>query len=153
MKKPQPRAANDPRTADASRRAGVAEAPNPADLHQAGDANEAFAERARKRREEDAKRATDTAKEEGRLPESGTVTNPAPATAADMSPGGAFLEPDVRKGVSVDHPSVDNNPRAGTSAVQNGTDWNDPHRRTPDDPKFTGQGLDLSVYGKDAEKK
>lgn len=36
----------------------------------------------------------------------------------------------------------------GTLAVQNEGDFNDPGRRHPSDPGFTGQGLDLSVYGK-----
>lgn len=111
-----------------------------------------FNRRARKRLEKAAEAETDTAKEEGRLPASSAVTNPAAATAADMTPGGAFIEPAIREAVPVDHPSVENNPRAGTSAVMNGQDFNDPERRDPLHPDFAGQGLDLSVYGKAAKK-
>lgn len=90
--------------------------------------------------------ATARAEEEGRLPESSAVTNPAPAT--EMQPSGAFVEPEILQAVDVDHPSVENNPRFGTSAVQNGVDWNDPTGRLPDDPEFVGQGVDKSVYGR-----
>lgn len=97
---------------------------------------------------------TARAEEEGRLPASGAVTNPAPATVM-QSPSGAFIEPAIIESIPYDHPSVENNPRFGTSAVQNGADFNDPTGRYPNDPKFSGQGLDLSVYGeagKPAEK-
>jgi len=99
-----------------------------------------------KRREEAAQLATDKAAEEGRLPAEMAVTNPAPATEMD-SGSGAFVEPEIKAAIPVDHPAVENNPRAGTSAVQNGGDFNDPARRHPSDPEFSGQGLDLSVYG------
>lgn len=92
--------------------------------------------------------ATNKVEKENRLPESGAVTNPAPATAADMVPGGAFIEPEIRDAIPVNHPAIDNNPRAGTSAVQNGADFNDPYHRHPSDPDFAGQGIDRSVYGK-----
>lgn len=111
----------------------------------------AFAERQAARRAEAAERETARAEEEGRLPANGAITNPAPASAADMTAGGAFVEPAIREAIPVDHPAVENNPRAGTSAVQNGQDFNDPFRTDPTDPKFSGQGLDLSVYG-DAKK-
>lgn len=105
------------------------------------------AEQEAAKRVEAAQTETDQAKEEGRLPETMAVTNPAPATSME-SPSGAFIEPEIKAAIPVDHPAVDNNPRAGTSAVQNGGDFNDPMRRHPSDPDFVGQGLDLSVYGK-----
>lgn len=116
------------------------------------DAVDRAAEKEAERRAKAAEEATARAEEEGRLPETMAVTNPAPASAADMTAGGAFVEPEIREAVPVDHPAVANNPRAGTSAVQNGADFNDPSRRDPTDPKFAGQGLDLSVYGAAAEK-
>jgi len=105
------------------------------------------AEQEAAKRVEAAETATEKAKDEGRLPETMAVTNPAPATEME-SPSGAFIEPEIKAAIPVDHPAVDNNPRAGTSAVQNGGDFNDPMRRHPSDPDFVGQGLDLSVYGK-----
>lgn len=100
-----------------------------------------------KQRAENAQRETDKAAEEGRLPESGAVTNPAPATEME-SPSGAFIEDEIKAAIPVDHPAIDNNPRQGTSAVQNGGDFNDPRHLDPNDPEFAGQGLDRSVYGK-----
>jgi len=91
--------------------------------------------------------ATKTAEDEGRLPATMAVTNPAPAKELDAA-SGAFIEPEIKAAIPMDHPSVDNNPRSGTSAVQNGADFNDPRGRNPGDEGFTGQGLDLSVYGK-----
>lgn len=93
-----------------------------------------------------AEAATAKAKDEGRLPQTMAVTNPAPAAEMDAA-SGAFIEPEVKNAVPVDHPAIENNPRAGTSAIQNGGDFNDPVRRHPSDPDFAGQGLDLSVYG------
>lgn len=90
--------------------------------------------------------ATARAADENRLPETMAVTNPAPATEME-SPSGAFIEPEIKQAIPTDHPAIDNNPRAGTSAVQNGGDFNDPRRVHPSDPGFVGQGLDLSVYG------
>lgn len=110
------------------------------------DAVEEFARKADQKRVEAAEAETARAEEEGRLPASIAVTNPAPAAEMD-SASGAFIEPEIKQAVPVDHPSVENNPRFGTSAVQNGADFNDPSRRDPRDPKFAGQGLDLSVYG------
>lgn len=107
---------------------------------------EQVAEENRAKRVESAEKATALAKEEGRLPETMAVTNPAPATEMDAA-SGAFIEPEIKKAIPVDHPAIENNPRAGTSAVQNGGDFNDPFRRHPSDPGFAGQGLDLSVYG------
>ena len=79
-------------------------------------------------------------------PASSAIADPAPGTT--MNPGsGAFVEPAILASVDVDHPAVENNPRAGTTAVQNGVDWNDPVGRTPADPDFVGQGVDRSVYG------
>lgn len=114
------------------------------------DAVDKAAEKAAAARFTAAEKATDTAKDEGRLPETMAVTNPAPATEMDAA-SGAFIEPEIKKAIPVDHPAIENNPRAGTSAVQNGGDFNDPRRRHPSDPAFSGQGLDLSVYGKEAE--
>ena len=94
-----------------------------------------------------AEAATAEAAADGRLPESMAVTNPAPATEMD-SASGAFIEPEIKAAIPTDHPAIDNNPRAGTSAVQNGGDFNDPRRIHPSDPNFVGQGLDLSVYGR-----
>jgi hypothetical protein len=79
------------------------------------------------------------------------VTNPAPASTME-SPSGAFIEDEIKNSIPVDHPAVDNNPRQGTSAVQNGADFNDPMRRNPADRDFVGQGLDPTPYG-DAAKK
>lgn len=90
--------------------------------------------------------ATQKADEANRLPESMAVTNPAPATEMD-SASGAFIEPEIKAAIPVDHPAIENNPREGTSAVQNGGDFNDPRGRHPSDPNFAGQGLDMSVYG------
>lgn len=78
-------------------------------------------------------------------PESMAVADPAPAT--EMAASGAFVEPEIVEAVPTDHPAVDNNPRKGTTAEQNGADFNDPRHLTPNDPEFAGQGLDLSVYG------
>lgn len=94
---------------------------------------------------EAAEAETAKAAAENRLPENTAVTNPAPAATMDPA-SGAFVEPAILEGVPADHPSVENNPRKATSAVQNGQDFNDPIR-DPDDPAFVGQGLDLSVYG------
>jgi hypothetical protein len=91
--------------------------------------------------------AAEPAKSEGRLPETMAVENPDPATEMD-SASGAFIEPEIKAAIPVEHPSVENNPRAGTSAVQNGGDFNDPVRRHPSEDGFAGQGLDMSVYGK-----
>lgn len=99
------------------------------------------------RRQEAAVKATEIAEEEGRLPENTAGANPEPGN--EMGANGVFLEPAMKQAVenAADHPSVENNPRKATSAVQNGMDFNDPTGRNPADPKFAGQGLDLSVYG------
>lgn len=112
----------------------------------AANTTEKVAEQEAAKRADAAEAATARAEEEGRLPETMAVTNPAPATEME-SPSGAFIEPEIKKAIPTDHPAIDNNPRAGTSAVQNGGDFNDPRRRHPSDPDFAGQGLDLSVYG------
>lgn len=108
--------------------------------------NDQAAEAQVEKRAEAAQAATDTAAEEGRLPESMAVTNPAPATEMD-SGSGAFVEPEIKAAIPVEHPAIENNPRAGTSAIQNGGDFNDPRHLDPNDPNFVGQGLDRSVYG------
>ncbi|WP_408591998.1 hypothetical protein ACIPCF_07730 [Paracoccus marcusii] len=73
--------------------------------------------------------------------------DPAPATELD-NPSGAIIEPEILGAVDVGHESVDANPRAGTTSVQNAVDWNDAKRANPQDDDFAGQGLDTSVYGK-----
>jgi hypothetical protein len=106
------------------------------------EADERVREARRKRAEDETKRA----EEQNRLPANSAITNPAPTKRMNPS-SGAFVEDEVREAVPADHPSVDSNPRDGTSAVQNGQDFNDPRAISPDDPEFAGQGLDLSVYG------
>src|SRR3712207_6555591 len=105
------------------------------------DAAELAAKNEAERPAKAAEDATVRATEENRLPESSAITNPAPATEMD-SPSGAFVEQEIKQGIPVEHPAVDNNPRAGTSAVQNGQDFNDPAGRTPGDQNFVGQGID-----------
>lgn len=111
-----------------------------------------FAEKNLRREKDEAERVTTEAADEGRLPANTAGANPAPST--EMGANGVFVEDAMKEAIakSADHPAVENNPRAGTSAIQNGIDWNDPSARDPADPKFAGQGLDLSVYGKAAKK-
>jgi hypothetical protein len=112
----------------------------------AGRAAKDFAARADERRVEAAEAETQRAEEEGRTPANTAGANPAPGRT--MNPAsGAFVEPAVIDAVPAEHPSVENNPRRGTSSVQNGADFNDPHHLDPKDPEFSGEGLDLSVYG------
>lgn len=77
--------------------------------------------------------AADTARAGGRV--SGTAAiaadldtsapaNIDPATAIDTSGAPQQIVPDV----DLDHPAVDNDPRAGTTEVQNRIDFNDPVR-------------------------
>lgn len=75
--------------------------------------------------------------------------NPAPADEID-SASGAIIEPQIKKGVDMDHPAVDSNPREGTTSQQNAVDWNDPQKRKPSDEDFVGQGIDPAPYGKKA---
>lgn len=83
----------------------------------------------------------------GTGPTTGGVADPAPASALEDA-SGAIIEPAITDAVDVTHESVDANPREGTTAVQNAIDWNDPRRVRPDEPDFTGQGVDRAVYGK-----
>lgn len=76
----------------------------------------------------------------------GAVADPAPATQLDEA-SGAIVEPEITTAVDVGHESVDANPRIGTTALQNGIDFNDAKRASPSDPAFAGQGIDRSVYG------
>ena len=46
------------------------------------------------------------------------------AAATEFDPSGAPVQ--IVPDVDVDHPAVDNDPRANTSAEQNRIDWNDP---------------------------
>ena len=48
------------------------------------------------------------------------------ASANNIEASGAIMEPGMKKAVDVDHPAVDNNPRAGTTVQQNQIDFNDP---------------------------
>lgn len=75
------------------------------------------------------------------------VADPAPAPALDEA-SGAIVEPEITTAVDVSHESVDANPRIGTTALQNGIDFNDAKRASPSDPGFAGQGIDRSVYGR-----
>lgn len=54
-----------------------------------------------------------------------TEDNLTPATKVEAS--GAFIEPEIVERIDVDHPAVDNNPRAGQPKVANQIDFNDPH--------------------------
>ncbi len=132
-----------PRRADAKAAANAREA--------SADQHDEFVTKTLDREKEEAERVTAEAAEEGRLPANTAGANPAPS--ATMGSNGVFVEDAMKEAIaaSADHPAVENNPRAGTSAVQNGIDWNDPTPRDPSDPKFVGQGLDLSVYGKAAK--
>lgn len=58
---------------------------------------------------------------EGRTAVSGTTSGIPAATS--FSPSGA---PHQTAGIDVDHPAVDNDPRARTTAEQNWIDFNDP---------------------------
>lgn len=53
--------------------------------------------------------------------------NPAAATAVEAS--GAVIEKSATK--LIEHPSVDNNPRAGTTSDMNRIDFNEPAGLTP----------------------
>jgi hypothetical protein len=60
------------------------------------------------------------------------LTKPADIGAAgsakgNMDASGAIMEPSVKSDIDVDHPAVDNNPRAGTTDRQNRIDFNDPN--------------------------
>jgi hypothetical protein len=112
----------------------------------AGRAAEDFAAKQDAARVEAAERETKRAEDEGRAPTNTAGANPSPASAPNTA-SGAFVEPAVIDAIPADHPSVENNPRRGTSAVQNGSDFNDPRHLDPKDPEFSGEGLDLSVYG------
>lgn len=54
----------------------------------------------------------------------------APAEAVEAA--GAIMEPEVKEAIDVDHPAVDNNPRAGTTEAQNRIDFNDPTQNDRD---------------------
>lgn len=61
-----------------------------------------------------------------------TQDNLTAAAAADMDASGAFVEPEIKSRIDVDHPAVDNNPRAGTTVNQNRIDFNDPTKSGAD---------------------
>ena len=77
------------------------------------------------------KARTATVRNEGENPVAGTAAaldTSAPAdiaAASDFSPSGA---PRQVTDIDVDHPAVDNDPRAGTTVDQNRIDFNDPVR-------------------------
>lgn len=75
------------------------------------------------------------------------LADPGPATELTEA-SGAIIEPAIAGRIDVAHPSIDANPREGTSAAQNQIDMNDPARRTPNDTDFEGLGLDPTPYGK-----
>lgn len=77
----------------------------------------------------------------------GAVADPAPATTLEEA-SGAIIEPAITTAVDVGHEAVDANPRTGTTALQNGIDFNDAKRASPSDEAFAGQGIDRSVYGR-----
>ncbi len=52
----------------------------------------------------------------------------APASAEDIAPSGAISEPGATAGIPVEHPAIDNNPRAGVPDVSNRIDLNDPQK-------------------------
>lgn len=132
-----------PAAPDDTKRQTAAAQANAAD---ASNAAEEFAAKQDERRVKAAEAETKRAEDEGRAPTNTAGANPAPAST--MNPAsGAYVEPAVVDAIPADHPSVENNPRRGTSAVQNGADFNDPRHRDPNDPGFAGEGLDLSVYG------
>lgn len=47
--------------------------------------------------------------------------------AKEMAASGAFIEPEIVARIDVDHPAVDNNPRAGQPKIANQIDFNDPN--------------------------
>lgn len=59
--------------------------------------------------------------------------------ASKMEASGAFVEDGAKKMIDVDHPAVDNNPRANTTEAQNRVDFNDP---TLNDRQAVAQRLD-----------
>lgn len=126
--------------AKSTRKAAPAAAPSD------GQTAKDFATRTDAARVDAAVAETARVEDEGRAPTNSAGANPAPADT--MNPAsGAFVEPGVIDAIPADHPSVENNPRRGTSSVQNGSDFNDPRHLDPKDPEFSGEGLDLSVYG------
>jgi hypothetical protein len=56
----------------------------------------------------------------------GPANTLAPASAADIAASGAISEPGATAGIPVEHPAIDNNPRAGVPDVSNRIDLNDP---------------------------
>jgi hypothetical protein len=50
------------------------------------------------------------------------------AKATNLEGSGAYVEDGMKKAIPVDHPAVDNNPRAGTTVNMNRIDFNDPEQ-------------------------
>jgi hypothetical protein len=90
--------------------------------------------------------AADVTNQAGSTVEPTGIANPGAAPKFEQA-SGAIIEPEIAGAVDVEHESVDNNPRAGTSAEQNQIEFNDANRRRPDDPDFAGMGLDPTPYG------
>lgn len=63
---------------------------------------------------------------------SGAATTVAKTAGAKLAPAkqaaasGALIEPDLAKASVIDHPAVDTNPRAHSTAEMNQIDFNDP---------------------------
>ena len=56
-----------------------------------------------------------------------TPADIAPATiGTSVDASGSIMEPEAKDAIPLDHPAVDNNPRAGTTEQQNQADFNDP---------------------------
>ncbi len=51
--------------------------------------------------------------------------------ATEFAASGAVIEPTIVERVDMSHPSVDDNPRAGTSPDMNRIDFNEPSALTP----------------------
>jgi hypothetical protein len=73
------------------------------------------------------------------------------APATGFHPSGA---PDQVTDIDVDHPAVDNNPRADTSALQNRADFNDPTLSSAEAVKknLEAQGSDIASGTEKSEK-
>lgn len=61
-----------------------------------------------------------------------TPASISPAKSSNIEASGAIMEPAVKSAIDVDHPAVDNNPRAGTTERQNKVDFNDPTLKASD---------------------
>ncbi|UXS49281.1 hypothetical protein [Agrobacterium tumefaciens] len=87
----------------------------------------------------------DTTKETKTLDASGS------ATAVVEGDSGAITDAETVASIDTEHPSIDGNPREGTTVDQNARHMNDPRRRKPNDRDFAGQGIDPTPYGRAAD--